>query len=145
MMGTVELFGTILIALVVLAIVAACLSYIGAGRLHSSIGRSGDLTIDGPRGHPTRRSGVAINAEMNAEIRQMLEAKSARRERRGEPPLDIDAELAELMSPASLSDVDLREEVRQLIVARNARRVRQGEKPLQVEAEIDRQLRELGS
>ena len=74
----------------------------------------------------------------------MLEAKSRRREARGEAPLDVEAELAELTSgtPAR-GDPALREEVRQLVIARNERRLRQGKEPLDVEAEIDRQLRDL--
>ena len=72
----------------------------------------------------------------------MLEAKSARREARGEPPLDVDAELAALTAPAAV-DEGLRDEVRQLVVARNERRIRRGEEPLDVESEVDRRLREL--
>jgi hypothetical protein len=80
------------------------------------------------------------------EIRQMLEAKSARREARGEPPLDIDAEMAALTKPATPAAEALRDEVRQLVIARNERRVRRGEEPVEdVEAEVDRQLRELGA
>jgi hypothetical protein len=76
------------------------------------------------------------------EIRQMLEARNARRSARGEDPLDIDAELRALTAPAA--DPELREEVRTLVEARNARRTARGEEPLDVEAEVDRQLRELG-
>jgi hypothetical protein len=75
----------------------------------------------------------------------MLEAKSARREARGEQPLDIEAEMAELLRPSVTVDPSLREEVRQLVVARNERRIRQGKEPLDVETEIDRQLRDLGA
>ena len=76
----------------------------------------------------------------------MLEAKSARREARGEAPLDVDAEMAALAgpSPAGVDD-ELREEVRQLVVARNDRRLARGQEPLDVEAEVDRQLRDLGA
>ena len=63
------------------------------------------------------------------EIRQMLEAKSARRQARGEA-LDVDAELAALTSAPSPADAGPREEVRQLVVARNERRARQGKEPL---------------
>jgi hypothetical protein len=73
----------------------------------------------------------------------MLEAKSARREARGEAPLDVDAEVARLTAPSADSDPALREEVRQLVVARNERRLRQGKEPLDVDAEVERQLREL--
>jgi hypothetical protein len=85
------------------------------------------------------------SAEAREEIRQMLEAKSARRQARGEQPLDVDAELAALTSSTLGGDHELREEVRQLVIARNERRMRQGKEPLDVEAEIERQLRSLGA
>ncbi|HEY1594137.1 MAG TPA: hypothetical protein VGF74_01975, partial [Thermoleophilaceae bacterium] len=86
----------------------------------------------------------AARAEAEAEIRQLVEAKSARREARGEPPLDVDAEVAALTRPQG-HDEALRDEVRQLVIARNERRLRRGEEPLDVEAEVDRQLRDLGA
>jgi hypothetical protein len=137
---TVEAFGIILIAVSVVAVLAAAVSYWGSGRIYSDLGR-GDLEFDRDRAAgPT----TASTGEAQEEIRQMLEAKSARREARGEAPLDVDAELAALTSarPGS-GDPALREEVRQLVVARNERRLRQGKEPLDVEAEIDRQLRDL--
>jgi hypothetical protein len=83
-------------------------------------------------------------AEVQEEIRQMLEAKSQRRQARGEPALDVDAELAALTRESASADPGLREEVRQLVIARNERRLRQGKEPLDVEAEIERQLQSLG-
>ena len=68
----------------------------------------------------------------------MLEARNARRRRRGEPELDIQAELHRLTAPAV--DDELRAEIRDLVVARNHRRERQGKPPLDVEAEIERQI-----
>ena len=129
-------FGTVLIGVSVLAVVVAAASYWGSGRIYSGLGRS-DLEM--------RREKPASAAEANEEIRQMLEAKSRRREARGEDPIDIDAELTLLTTgtPAP-GDPALREEVRQLVIARNERRQRQGKPPLDVEAEIDRQLRALG-
>src|SRR5918992_6185543 len=94
-------------------------------------GRTGD---DGPP-----LAGPVAAAEREAEIRQMLEARNARRAARGEAPVDVDAELRALDAPA---DPELREEVRALVEARNARLVARGEQPLDVEAEIDRRLRE---
>jgi hypothetical protein len=128
-------FGTVLIGVSVLAVLVAAVSYWGSGRIYSGIGRS-DLEM--------RREEPASAAEAQEEIRQMLEAKSRRREARGDAPLDVEAELAELTSgtPAP-GDPALREEVRQLVIARNERRLRQGKEPLDVEAEIDRQLRDL--
>jgi hypothetical protein len=81
-----------------------------------------------------------------AEIRQMLEAKADRRRRRGEAPLDVEAETNRLLADAKASapeetiEAELREEVRQLVVARNERRLRQGLEPLDVAEETERQL-----
>ena len=75
----------------------------------------------------------------------MLEAKSARRQARGQPAIDVEAELAELTRPAAGADPGLREEIRQLVIARNERRLRQGKEPVDVDEEIERQLRELGA
>ena len=76
----------------------------------------------------------------------MLEAKSYRRQRRGEPPLDVDSEVARLLEPGAAADPgldeSLRAEVRELVVARNERRMRAGSPPLDVEAETERQLRD---
>ena len=82
-----------------------------------------------------------------AEARQMLEAKSYRRLQRGEPPLDVEAEMTLLLDskPSAgpgKADLDekLRAEVRELVVARNERRMRGGRQPLDVEAEVERQV-----
>jgi hypothetical protein len=132
----VEAFGIILIVVSVLAVLAAAVSYWGTGGIYSKLG-SGDLEM-------RREQPTASVAETQEEIRQMLEAKSRRREARGEAPLDVEAELAALTTAApGAGDPVLREEVRQLVVARNERRLRQGKEPLDVEAEIDRQLRDL--
>jgi hypothetical protein len=84
----------------------------------------------------------AAPAERDDEIRQLLEARNARRARRGEAPIDVDSELARLTAPAV--DPALREEIRQLVVARNHRRERAGQPPLDVEAEIEREITALG-
>jgi hypothetical protein len=131
-----EAFGIILIVVSVLAVLAAAVSYWGSGGIYSKLG-SGDLEM-------RREEPVATPAETREEIRQMLEAKSLRREARGEQPLDVDAELEALTAESpGAGDPALREEVRQLVIARNERRLRQGKEPLDVEAEIDRQLRDL--
>lgn len=119
-----------------LAVVVAALSYWGSGKIYSGLGSS-DLEM-------RREEEQATPAEAQEEIRQMLEAKSHRREARGEAPLDIQAEMDALASSSSSGhDPALREEVRQLVVARNERRLRQGKEPLDVDAEVDRQLRDL--
>ena len=78
--------------------------------------------------------------ERDAEIRQMLEARNERRERRGEPPVDVEQELARLTAPAPTVDPELREEIRQLVVARNAPPGPRGKPPLDVESEIEREI-----
>jgi hypothetical protein len=131
-------FGTIIIIVAVVAVLLAAVSYWGSGRVYGSIGDS-DLIM--------RRETAAAapdSAEAREEIRQMLEAKSARRQARGEAPLDVDAELDALTRDAAGDDPALREEVRQLVIARNERRMRKGQEPLDVDAEVERQLRSLG-
>jgi hypothetical protein len=79
--------------------------------------------------------------ERDEEVRQMLEARNARRRRRGEPEVDVEAELARLTTLADAdADGELRDEIRQLVIARNHRRARKGLAPLDVEAEIAREL-----
>jgi hypothetical protein len=130
-----DAFGTILIAVSVIAVLVAAASYWGSGGIYSGLGK-GDLEL--------RREEAASPAEAQEEIRQMLEAKSRRREARGEEPLDVEAELASLTtSRPGAGDPALRDEVRQLVIARNERRLRQGKEPLDVEPEVDRQLRDL--
>jgi hypothetical protein len=85
----------------------------------------------------------AAQLERDEEVRQMLEARNARRRRRGEPERDIEAELARLTALADAdadADGDLRDEIRQLVIARNHRRARKGLAPLDVETEIAREL-----
>jgi hypothetical protein len=120
----------------------------GTDNLYDHIGqggfsREGDLPAAPPS--PGAHS-PAARAEQEQEVRQMLRARSDRLVSRGEPALDIDAEVARLLAPASTArerDAGLVEEVRQLVVARNERRQRQGLEALDVEAEVAQTLREL--
>lgn len=140
-----EAFGTVLILIAVVAAAVACLSYVGSGQIYRGLGRTG-LSLDEPELRPTPQQGSAAwDAEAAEELRQLLEAKSARREARGEQPLDVDAELAQLSQPAQSTDPALRAEVRELVVATNERRVRRGDPPLDVETEVERRLRDLGA
>jgi hypothetical protein len=134
-------FGTVMIVVALVAAVVAVASYWGSGRVYSGLGRSGAMTLDdAPAPEPGDRAPTGAVAQ--EEIRQMLEAKSALRQARGEGPLDVDAEMEALMRTPPADDA-LREEVRQLVVARNERRQRQGKEPLDVDREIERQLRDL--
>ena len=139
-------FGTVVIVVALVAGVFAVVSYIGAGKLYSGIGKSDFMReSDHEDGPPSAiPASPASDPEAMEELRQMVEAKSHRRVARGEDPLDVDAEIAELTAPPpAVEDPALREEVRQLVVARNARRARKGEPPLDVESEVERQLRDL--
>jgi hypothetical protein len=127
------------------------------GGIYDEIG-AGGISPDGdyPRGQlgPERAQAPdtpAVRAEREREVRQMLRARSERRVRRGEPALDVDAEVARLLDPQrqpppaenpGLTE-EVREEVRQLVVARNERRRRRGLEPLDVDTEVARTLEEL--
>jgi hypothetical protein len=132
-------FGTVIIVVSIVAVLVAAASYWGSGRIYRGLGREGGMDM-------RREAGGASDgsAEAQEEIRQMLEAKSARRQARGEEPLDLDAELAALSEAPAGADAGLRDEVRQLVIARNERRSRQGKQPLDVDQEVERQLRSLG-
>ncbi len=122
-----DAFAIVLFVVVGVAVVAAIWALVTSAGSYDDIG-GGRMALD-------RRE--ATPAEREAEIRQMLEARNALREARGEAPLDVDAEYR------ALTDEGLRDEVRTLVEATNARRVARGEEPLDVEVEINRRLREL--
>lgn len=133
-----------LITLIVLPI--AAIAFARAGPLWQSIGK-GPFAIEQELPPPSSIAQPAPPVDrrlQEAEARQMLEAKSYRRQQRGEAPLDVEAEVARLLEAPGAGgpaiDETLRAEVRGLVVARNERRMRRGEDPLDVEAEIERQL-----
>jgi hypothetical protein len=139
-----DAIGIVVVGVVVLAALVGMAVALGSsGKLYDQIGRGG-LSIgddDGARtGHAPSAAGS--NAERDAEIRQLLEARNARRAARGEDQVDVEAELRRLTAPTI--DAGLREEIRQLVQARNARRVARGREPLDVDAEVERRVRELG-
>jgi hypothetical protein len=142
-----EALGTVIFVVVAVGAVIAVISLFGRSRLYDDIGRGG-LSIGEdrelrPRGGGARAGGASSAAEREEDIRQMLEARNARRAAKGRPTVDVDEELAQLTQPAAASDPEILEEVRQLVEARNARRIARGQEPLDVEAEIARQLRDL--
>ena len=90
----VETFGYVVIVVASLGVIAAVVSLRGTSGLYDGIGK-GAFSLD----EPDRPRGPALGspramAEAQAEIRQFVEAKSARREARGEAPLDVEAEIA---------------------------------------------------
>jgi hypothetical protein len=138
--------GYALAAITLLVLPVAAFSFIRSGAAWEEIGkgRFGVMhSMPAPRiSQPERPVDQAIQA---AEARQMLEAKSYRRLRRGEAPIDVEAEMTKLLErpqDGTKPDLDekLRAEVRELVIARNERRMRRGQEPLDVEAETERQV-----
>jgi hypothetical protein len=139
--------GYVLAAITLFILPIAAFSFIRSGPAWDEIGkgRFGVMhSMAAPRiAEPAQPLDEAAQA---AEARQMLEAKSYRRLQRGEPPLDVEAEMSLLLgsgpSGGGKADLDekLRAEVRELVIARNERRMRAGKEPLDVEAEVERQV-----
>src|SRR4051812_32677251 len=124
-----DAFGIVLFSVVGIGVVLAIASLFTRGRLYDDIGRGG-MSIGGDRDAGPRRAAgppPVDAAERDAEIRQMLEARNARRAARGQAPLDVEQELRALTRPPPPSaDPELVEEVRTLVEARNARRIARG-------------------
>lgn len=139
-----EAFGIVLVVVVVIAVLVAVANWLAPGdSAYDHIGRGGLSLRDGSDA-PVREAPPALAAaERDEEIRQMLEARNARRLRQGKEPLDVEAEARALDRPAV--DAGIAAEVRQLVLARNTRRIRQGKAPLDVEAEVARRLKDLQS
>jgi hypothetical protein len=148
-------FPIVVFAAVALSIVMSLVFLLSRGSLYDQVGESGfateqDTTPDAPAPAP---GSIAERDEQEREIRQMLHARSARMVGRGEPALDIDAEVSRLLgganpvaptpAPDRRGDPGIEREVRQLVLARNERRARQGLERLDVDAEVTRTLDEL--
>jgi hypothetical protein len=141
--------GTILIVITLAVVPIGAIAFATSGKSLKTLGK-GQWAIERelPPSRGLTDSGASVPRHVReAEIRQMVEAKSYRRQARGDGPLDVDAEVERLLSateaPAGGIDRELREEVRQLVRARNERRMRRGEPPLDVETEVAHQLRNL--
>jgi len=129
-------FGTVLFVVVILGVVIAGATLATSGKAYEEIGKGGLFGDDDAR--PRDPAGAAGAAIRDEEIRQMLQARSDRRVRRGQEPLDIAAELASLTR--TRIDPVLLAEIRELVESRNRRRLRQGKEPLDVEAEVARHI-----
>jgi hypothetical protein len=95
--GVEDAFGTVLIAIAVVAAVVACLSFLGSGAIYRGLGRTG-LSLDEPNLRPSPQPGSAAweaeaNAELREEVRGLVIASNERRVRRGEAPLDVEREV----------------------------------------------------
>lgn len=129
-------FGTVVWVVCGVGVVGALAALLLSGRTWEDYGKN-HLTLDSESERVLKGTG-AVRDERDTEIRQLLEARNARRRRRGLPEVDIERELAQLTAPAI--DPELREEIRELVLARNHRRARQGKPPLDVDAEIEREI-----
>jgi hypothetical protein len=135
-----EAFGTVLWIVCIGAAIVAVVGLIFSRRTWEDFGKGG-LLMDSEVGRGGSQQSAAAVRERDEEIRQMLEARNARRARRGEPPVNVEEELAKLTAPRL--DPELESEVRQLVIARNYRRTRAGKQPLDVDAEVEREIRQL--
>lgn len=134
-----DAFGTIVWVVAIVGAIVAVYTLVGTGRSYRRVGGGGiGRGDDEPEDTPAERA---------EDIRQMLDARNARRAERGEAPVDVEAELAGLEAPAEPAgppiSPELRDEIRQHVLARNARRARAGAEPLDVEQEIERRIRDL--
>lgn len=137
----------IVVTVMLVGLLTASADCFHAGPQRKSLG-TGSLAFEGRLPPPYLVAMPAPPVDhvvQTAEVRQMLEAKSYRRQRRGEAPLDVEAEMTSLLDSggeSSSPDLEgmLRAEIRELVVSRNERRVRRGKEPLDVEAEIERQI-----
>jgi hypothetical protein len=132
---------TIVWIVCIAAVVIGLLALFSTRKTWEDFGKDRLLLDSESAREPSPRSSAAPS-ERDEEIRQMLEARNARRIRRGEEPVDLEQELRRLTAPAV--DPQLREEIRELVKARNYRRMRAGKPPLDVEAEIEREIDWLG-
>ena len=132
-----DAFGTVVFVVCAVGVVGALVALVFNRSTWEHYGRD-HLLLDSDLGRPTSGVSTGSSAERDLEIRQMLQARNARRRRRGEPEIDVEVELARLTTPAI--DAELRAEIRDLVVARNHRRARRGKPPLDIEAEIEREI-----
>jgi hypothetical protein len=135
-------FATVVFVVSAIGVIGAVVGLLLNRRTWDQYGKD-HLLFDSELPQARASSSSADLVERDEEVRQMLEARNARRRRRGEPEIDVEQELRRLITPAPAIDAELREEIRQMVVARNHRRARRGEPALDVSAEIERQIAEL--
>ncbi len=132
-----DAFGTVVWVVCAVGVAGALMSLVFSRKTWEDYGKS-HLLLDTDLPHSRPAGSAAALLERDTEIRELLEARNARRRRRGEPEVDVEAELVRLTAPAI--DAELRQEIRDLVLARNHRRARKGQPPLNVETEIEREI-----
>lgn len=146
-------FGTVLVIVCAVGVIVAIFLLARGGRTWADYRASG-LIKDSEQPDPDRAGAQAAAQERATEIQELVQARNRRRGRRGQPPLDVEAQLAQLtdrlpeqgrpsreaqVAPTAV-DPELRSEIRDLVMARNHRRRAAGLAPLDVEGEIERQI-----
>jgi hypothetical protein len=98
-----DAFGTVVVVVAIVGAVVAVITLVGSGRSYRQIGRGG-LTHereDDPGARPAgeREAEIAalqrpvVDASLRDEVRELVVARNERRVRRGQAPLDVDAEV----------------------------------------------------
>jgi hypothetical protein len=140
--GIQALFGPVLWIVVAVSLVVAVFAIASGRKQWDEYGRDRlVMDRDDPTVRPQFAGSPAAIRERDDEIRELLEARNARRRRRGEAVVDVETELQRLTAPQI--DDGIRAEIRDLVIARNHRRARAGKPPLDVEAEIAREIDQL--
>ena len=85
-----DAFLTVVIGVSLLAFVIAAIALATSGGSYDEIGRGG-ISVDEPQGRETY-------ADVVAEVRELIELSNTHRIARGEPPLDVDAEVSRRLS-----------------------------------------------
>ena len=137
-----DAFATVVFVVSAVGVIGTVLGLLLNRRTWDQYGKD-HLLFDSDLPHARPSSSAADVVERDEEVRQMLEARNARRRRRGEAEIDVEQEMQRLTTPVPAVDAELREEIREMVIARNHRRARRGEPALDVDAEIERQIAEL--
>ena len=82
-----DAFLLVVVLVSLVAFVIAVVALVTSGGAYDQIGRGG-LSVEDPLPPGAGESGL------EAEIRELIELRNARRVARGEPPLDVDAEVS---------------------------------------------------
>src|SRR4051812_9838764 len=99
-------FVIVLVVVLVGAVIGAIWAAFSTGEVYRQIGRGGLSLNDGTDRPAYEPTAAVVAGEREAEIRQMLEARNARRTARGQEPGDVEAELAALLAESSTTAVD---------------------------------------
>jgi len=98
-----ELFGVVVIGVVLVGAIVAIGIVVYGSSAYDEIGR-GPFSLSGERDGDGDAAPESA-AVRDAEIRQLVLARNAHRERRGEAPLDVDVEARRLARPAAEDSV----------------------------------------